>query len=526
MALSESDKKLSSSQQNAILKAQSDYNAAKERGDTEGMNSAHSAAEAIRSQASGGTYSGSVDGSGAYSVSKTGNTSNKAPSIGTALSATKDDSGNITVKETKQGIVNSGTSQTPTTGRVYSSDESGVAQKGLKAGDLVVTEGGTYIINGLKEDGTYDSALYNSRVTRSNYGGSYEKGNKGITTSSNSETTTGLTDASGKSYTLTKDSSGNIVTFDNNGIKIDNPVGMLSDGTRNTYLATPNDPDKGGYAVHIVTETAPKLVDSEGNPIEVTDADGNILNSASVVVCDDGKTYIKGTGDYLGAVALEYGLDPSNIRVQIGDEYWSINGNRAEAPPLTQVQWTENDVYNQLFDALIDKGFTTMPKWDNYKKNAMSLEQALANAAQQLGGTYQQKLDDTLDQMDLKSLQTGFYGQLPTEALKRQAASATALDQQSAIYDLANKLRDTSYTEQKESYEYDTDRASALQDALSKIVTHLININKQKLDEATTQEELNLRIKELKEAALEKVEQLAAGGYDAKTLRDYANSLK
>lgn len=55
----------------------------------------------------------------------------------------------------------------------YQVGADGKAQSGLKAGDEVVTAGGTYKITGVNADGTYQSTLSNKNQTTNNYTGGY-----------------------------------------------------------------------------------------------------------------------------------------------------------------------------------------------------------------------------------------------------------------------------------------------------------------------------------------------------------------
>ena len=72
----------------------------------------------------------------------------------------------------------------------YKVGADGKAQSGLKAGDQVVTAGGTYTITGVNADGSYKSELSNKGQTTNNYSGSYSST---PSTSSNKQTTsTGL----------------------------------------------------------------------------------------------------------------------------------------------------------------------------------------------------------------------------------------------------------------------------------------------------------------------------------------------
>ncbi|MDO4732454.1 MAG: hypothetical protein Q4B50_02915 [Bacillota bacterium] len=57
---------------------------------------------------------------------------------------------------------------------IYKVQSNGFAPVGLKAGDQVVTGGGTYLITRVKADGSYDSQQMNPGQTTYNYSGSYD----------------------------------------------------------------------------------------------------------------------------------------------------------------------------------------------------------------------------------------------------------------------------------------------------------------------------------------------------------------
>lgn len=62
---------------------------------------------------------------------------------------------------------------TSASGKYYKVQSNGKAQSGLKEGDRVVTNGGTYQILKVNADGSYESALYDSGITTKNYRGKY-----------------------------------------------------------------------------------------------------------------------------------------------------------------------------------------------------------------------------------------------------------------------------------------------------------------------------------------------------------------
>lgn len=71
---------------------------------------------------------------------------------------------------------------------IYKVGSDGKAPKGLKKGDTVVTGGGTYKINSVNSDGSYNSSLASKTTTTSNYTGGYA--NNPTTSGSKSTTTT------------------------------------------------------------------------------------------------------------------------------------------------------------------------------------------------------------------------------------------------------------------------------------------------------------------------------------------------
>lgn len=73
-------------------------------------------------------------------------------------------------------------------------------------------------------------------------------------------------------------------------------------------------------------------------------------------------------------------------------------------------------------------------------ENGMSYEEAQALANERYNPQYQQSLQDTLDKINVNAAKSGFYGQLPVEALKQQAAAAVETDKNTAIQQLAQAL--------------------------------------------------------------------------------------
>lgn len=79
----------------------------------------------------------------------------------------------VNADQTTQNYAGSYNSTTAPTGRYYRVGADGKSPSGLKAGDQVVTGGGTYIIEGFNEDGSYRATLVNKAQTSQTYRGEY-----------------------------------------------------------------------------------------------------------------------------------------------------------------------------------------------------------------------------------------------------------------------------------------------------------------------------------------------------------------
>lgn len=201
------------------------WQAAQAAGDKAGMDAAHKGAEEIRARYG---YSGGGDGSGHYDLEKTIPSAGGSSSTGGASSAggptqagmdsqtTQERSGKIyqvqangrapqglgvgdqvvtgggtysilsvnpdgtyktklvNADQTTQNYTGSYNSTTTPTGRYYRVGADGKSPDGLKAGDQVVTGGGTYLIDGFNADGSYRATLVNKAQTTQTYRKQYD----------------------------------------------------------------------------------------------------------------------------------------------------------------------------------------------------------------------------------------------------------------------------------------------------------------------------------------------------------------
>lgn len=180
------------------------WQAANAAGDQAGMDEAHKGAEAIRAQYG---YSGGADGSGRLDLERTIPTAGGATQSGADATTTQEKTGKVyemqpngrapkglqvgdqivsengtysilavnedgTYKSklvnpeqtTKNYSGNYSATATPT-GRYYRVGEDGKTPSGLQVGDQVVTAGGTYMIDGFNDDGSYWGTLVNKAQT-------------------------------------------------------------------------------------------------------------------------------------------------------------------------------------------------------------------------------------------------------------------------------------------------------------------------------------------------------------------------
>lgn len=78
--------------------------------------------------------------------------------------------GNPGLPITRWGIFDT---STVSSWEAYRVNPDGNAPKGLSVGSLVVTNGGTYIVNGIRSDGSYEGLLVNPYINSYNYTGKY-----------------------------------------------------------------------------------------------------------------------------------------------------------------------------------------------------------------------------------------------------------------------------------------------------------------------------------------------------------------
>lgn len=470
--------------------------------------------------------------------------------------------------QTQQGNVSGG--NTPQGGRtVYSVN--GKAPSGLRTGDMVITGGGTYQITGVNEDGTYQSKLVdansttstaksidfqkliNDAVSRGDWATAalYEQQRNAkidkLTASGQNQNnyqktynySTVATDSNGKQYNVITKQDGTLSLIGADGSSPSDLFGIItvSDPSnsqyKKQYIAT-NDNGKTGKLVAISNSPVSVMQLNEDGSYDATtlrDADGNAIDSGDLVYGSDGLSYLKSTGESLGQIAQRMGLDTSNYAFAVGRgndmRYYTLNGEEITGANagLTK-EWTQDKLLDKLYNAIMDAGYNNVPKLSDY--DTLTWEQALAQAGEQMNGQYDQKLDSTLDSLNRKALETGFYGQLPTEALRQQAAASNEVERQSAINDLARNLmsdsRDYAQTQLTADTQTSQNRVSTIQQIYNMLAEYRQQELENALKNAQTQQEYDQVQQGLINDAVQLYIQAINAGVDPSQAYAYAKS--
>ena len=485
-----------------------------------------------------------------------------------AVSGSTGGTGGNNAAQTQQGNVSGG--NTPQGGRtVYSVN--GKAPSGLRVGDMVITGGGTYKITGLNEDGTYQSQLVdannttstaknidfqkliNDAVSRGDWATAalYEQQRNAkidkLTASGQNQNnyqktynySTVATDNNGKQYNVVTQQDGTLKLIGSDGSSPSDLFGIITVSDPNNsqykkqYIAT-NDNGKTGKLVAISNSPVSVMQLNEDGSYDATtlrDADGNAIDSGDLVYGSDGLSYLKSTGESLGQIAQRMGLDTSNYAFAVGRgndmRYYTLNGEEITGANagLTK-EWTQDKLLDKLYNAIMDAGYNNVPKLSDY--DTLTWEQALAQAGEQMNGRYDQQLDNTLDSLNQKALETGFYGQLPTEALRQQAAASNEVERQSAINDLARSLmsdsRDYAQTQLTADTQTSQNRVSTIQQIYNMLAEYRQQELENALKNAQTQQEYDQVQQGLINDAVQLYIQAINAGVDPSQAYAYAKS--
>lgn len=119
----------------------------------------------------------------------------------------------------------------------------------------------------------------------------------------------------------------------------------------------------------------------------------------------------------------------------------------------------QDELLNFLYDTIYDN-FTDSTELEDF----LTWAEAQGIAREYYNPIYNESLEQSMDDITKKALQSGFYGQLPTEALRAQAVQSAEVQKATAINDLALSLmnddRDTAIAKmeaQIEAKQFDLD---------------------------------------------------------------------
>jgi hypothetical protein len=289
----------------------------------------------------------------------------------------------------------------------------GKAPSGLSVGTIVNTAGGDYKIIGFNPDGSYRS----ERVTAGN-----------IATNNNQPDKPQASTVSGSVKTPT--------TFLRNGQEV---KGYIQDNK--TY------DEQGNRAIagDIVSSAGKKYLMSKLGGIDITNAFETGLyrekedDKGNKTLASQGRGAYIVNGKTYDATGNE--LSVGDIVKAAGDKYYQMtaNGGVEYTPPTNPDEAPvalEDPNLQRLLDMINEIGLVDSPTLGD----TLTWEEAMARAGGNLNPQFNQAMDSTMSALDEKALRSGFYGQLPTEALKRQAAGSLEVEKLNAIYELANQL--------------------------------------------------------------------------------------
>ena len=189
--------------------------------------------------------------------------------------------------------------------------------------------------------------------------------------------------------------------------------------------------DKGGVQVDGPTfmsqPTMPEMLDFSK---EISDLYNAIKNYQPQML-----DFSKEISDLYNAIK-NYQPQMPDFSKEISDLYNAIKNYQPQMPNIpypNMKDYNFGDIQNQL-NALTSQV-------QNYQgADYMNMDEAIARASSQLGGMYNQALEQALEQYNKNAISRGMFGQLPVEALKAQAISESELDKANAINALGANL--------------------------------------------------------------------------------------
>ena len=239
-------------------------------------------------------------------------------------------------------------------------------------------------------------------------------------------------------------------------------VYVINFNGKKTYVAADGKPVSTGTRLRTTDENGlPALArlyqDLNGNYFEGVDTNNNRVevwkpNKDGRAVYDEN---LSGKGFYIYNDRIYNSQTGQSVRVDEAlpeDVLFSYNGNwydrkgdlTEDVNPLVDKMNIEDKTLNGIIQEFLKQYYDTTD-FANYKH--MTRDEALGRANETLRAQYDNRLQNTLDGMRTKALNTGFFGQLPTEALYENAAANNEVDLQTAINNLAEELYNNDFNQ-------------------------------------------------------------------------------
>ena len=199
---------------------------------------------------------------------------------------------------------------------------------------------------------------------------------------------------------------------------------LQEDSQRVGYSLTPN------YQVQPATPQTPEIPDFSKEIRDLYSAIQNYQPQTPEI-----PDFSKEISDLYNAIK-NYQPQIPDFSKEISDLYNAIKNYQPQMPNIpypNMENYNFGDIQNQL-NALTSQV-------QNYQgADYMNMDEAIARASSQLGGMYNQTLEQALEQYNKNAISRGMFGQLPVEALKAQAISESELDKANAINALGANL--------------------------------------------------------------------------------------
>lgn len=189
-----------------------------------------------------------------------------------------------------------------------------------------------------------------------------------------------------------------------------------------------------GGKVYMMTSTGQGVDITNPMLSQIYDYDpetGTVTNTKRTLYNVGGTSY-----DSQGNVYRDVAGDNELVKAQNGKYYNAKTGDEVAIADTPEVPIVSQDpAIQQLFDMIYG-----IASQEIALDPTLTWEQAWARANQSLGPQYTSAMQTAMEGLDKNALQSGFFGQLPTEALKRNTMGSLEVDKLQAVNQLASEL--------------------------------------------------------------------------------------